>query len=101
MISIFFLACRTSTAILFVSVSFVFLLSTHLECEQLEYNCLSYLPYPVRWQVIALSTLLTALQCSTSVSCFCDRRACISLGGKIGTGNRCAGCRRVRENGLM
>ena len=37
-----------------------------------------YLSYPVRWQVIALSTLLTALQCRISVSWFCDHRACIS-----------------------
>ena len=29
--------------------------------------CMSYLSYPVRWYVIALSTLLTAFQCSISV----------------------------------
>ena len=31
-----------------------------------KFCCTSYLSYPVRWQVIALSTLLTALQCSIS-----------------------------------
>ena len=36
--------------------------------------------------VILLSTR-TALQCSVSVSWFCDRRACISLGGRIGADN--------------
>ena len=57
--------------------------------------CVSYLSYPVRWQVVALSTVLTALQFGISVSWFCDHRACISLGGRIGTDTRCAGCRRV------
>ena len=57
---------------------------------------MSYLSYPVRRQVIALSTLLAALQCSISVlSWFCDYRACISLGGRIDTDTGCAGCRRV------
>ena len=55
----------------------------------------SYLSYPVRWHVIASSTPLTALQCSISVLSFCDYRACISLGGRIGTDTGCAGCRRV------
>ena len=49
----------------------------------------------VRWQVIALSTLLTAIQCSISVSWFCNHRACISLGGRIGTETGCDGCSRV------
>ena len=42
--------------------------------------------------------LLTTLQCSFSMSWFCDNRACISLGGGIGTGiTGCAGCRRVER----
>ena len=35
------------------------------------------------FSVIAWATLLTALQCSISVSWFCDYRACISLGGRM------------------
>ena len=31
------------------------------------------------------------------VSWFCDHRACISLGGRIGTDTGCAGCRRVER----
>ena len=30
-------------------------------------------------------------------SWFCDHRACISLGGRIGTDTRCAGCRPVER----
>ena len=41
--------------------------------------------------IIALSTLLTASQCSIYVSWCFDHRACISLGGRIGTGTGCAG----------
>ena len=41
--------------------------------------CMPCLSYPARWPVIALSTLITALQRSISVSWFCDHRACISL----------------------
>ena len=37
------------------------------------------------------------LQCSISVSWFCDHRACISLGGRIGTNTECPGCRRVER----
>ena len=47
-----------------------------------------------------LSTLLVALQCSISVSWFCDHRACISLliGGRTGTDTAgFAGCRRVER----
>ena len=51
----------------------------------------------VIFSVIALSTLLTALQCNISVSWFCDHRACISLGGRIGADTRCAGSRRVKR----
>ena len=43
---------------------------------------------------VALSTLITALQCSISASSFCEHRACISLGGRIGTDTGCAACRR-------
>ena len=46
---------------------------------------------------IALSALLTALQCSISVPWFCDHRACISLRGRIGTDTGSAGCRRVER----
>ena len=49
------------------------------------------------FSLIALSTLLTALQCSISVSSFCDYRAYISLGGRIGTDTGCAECRRVER----
>ena len=61
--------------------------------------CMSYLSYPLPWQVIALSTHLTASRCTgrISVSWFCDRRACISLGGRIGTDTGCAACRRVER----
>ena len=58
--------------------------------------CMPYLSYPVRRHVIPLSTLLT-LVCSISVSWFCDHRACISQGGRIGTDTGCAGCRRVER----
>ena len=44
-----------------------------------------------------LSTLLTALQCSISVSWLCDHRAGISLGRRIGTDTVCAGCRWVER----
>ena len=60
---------------------------------------MSYLSYPVRWQVIALSTLLTALQCSISVSRFCDQSLYLVsiIGGMIGTDTGCAGCRRAER----
>ena len=58
--------------------------------------CVSF----VLLSVMALSTLLTALQ-STSiiyVSWFCDHRAvCLHLRGRIGTDTGCAGCRRVER----
>ena len=41
------------------------------------------------FSVIALSTLLLALQFSISVSRLCDHIACISLGGRIGTDTGC------------
>ena len=47
--------------------------------------CMPYMSYPVRRHVFPLSTMLTTLVCSISVSWFCDHRACISLGGRIGT----------------
>ena len=56
-----------------------------------------YVSYWVRWHAIALSTLLIALQCSISVSWFCNHRTCISLGGRIGTYKGCAGCQRVER----
>ena len=53
---------------------------------------MSCVAYPVRrWQAIALSTLLIALQCIISVSWFCDHRACISSGGRVGTDTGRAG----------
>ena len=59
--------------------------------------CMPYLAYPVRWHVIALSTLLTALTRRISVSWCCDHRASISLGGRISADIACAGCRRVER----
>ena len=55
--------------------------------------------------VIALYTLLTyeVLHYNVvhynivSVSCFCDHRTCMSLGGRISTDNGCAGCQRVKR----
>ena len=77
-------------------VSFVFLSVN--SSGLLAVICMSYLSYPARWQVIALSTLLTALQFSISMSLFCDHSsACISLGGRISTDTGCAGCRRVER----
>ena len=59
--------------------------------------CMPYLSDPVRRHVIPLSTLLTTLVCSISVSWFCHHRACITLGGRIGTDTGCAACRRVER----
>ena len=75
-------------------VPFVFL---PFDASKIASICMSYLSYPVRWQLIALSTLLTALQCSISVSWFSDHRACISLGGRISTDTGCARCRPVER----
>ena len=36
-----------------------------------------------------------------SLSWFCDHRACISLGERIGTDTGCAGCRQVERTVLM
>ena len=57
-------------------VSSFFSLSRRLDCYG---SCMSYLSYTVRRHAIALSTLLTELQCGISASRLCDHRACISL----------------------
>ena len=85
----------TSLFIFFFLVSYVFPL-----CQRILIAiCMSYLSYSVRWHAIALSTLLTALPVhrNISVSWFCDHRACISPGGRIGTDTGCTGCRRVER----
>ena len=59
--------------------------------------CMPYLSYPVRRHVIPVYTSLTSLVCCISVSWFCDRGACIFLGGRIGTDTGCARCRLVER----
>ena len=106
LVLLFSFACHISGGALHLFILFLFYICFYfpvgflyfLSCRRIWIAsiCMSYLSYPVRWQVIALSTLLTALQCSISVSCLCDHRACI-LGGRLGTDTGRAGCRRVER----
>ena len=91
----FFLVLYYFYHVIFVSLSLSFF-SVNAS-GLLRSFCMHDVSYPVRWHVIALSTLLTALQCSISVSWFCNHRTCICLGGRIGTDTGCAGCRWVER----
>ena len=51
--------------------------------------------FRIQYDGRSLHCLLCLLYYDASVSWICDHRACISLGGKIGTDTAGAGCRRV------
>ena len=62
----------------FLLIGFVFCVFCLFQRVWIAIICVSCLSYPVRWHDITLPTLITAFQCSISMSWFRDHKACIS-----------------------